>query len=219
MGEVKEIITIDTDNDNFLNDRADEIDTRKENNLLREITLNLKETIRANKLSALSAPQIGYKKRVFCINFGKDIKTFINPVLTNVKGLEISKEICSSLPGKTYIRPRHNEIMFISQTPLGKTESLKLLGMSAKVFQHQLDHLDGLLLSDVGLEVGDDFLNASKEDQAEVIKMYLESLDIKQKEISKEIQEDEELNQVSKAIDFMSGVAKGDIKLVKRKEN
>lgn len=215
---MKRIIKVNSKKSDILNNRSDEIDVRKEGQLTREITLALKDAIREKNLNALSAPQLGYSKRIFCIRFGKEIKTFINPILTNVGGLEMSKETCSSIPNKTYIRPRHNEVTFICQTPLGKIESLKLVGLAARVFQHQLDHLDGLLLNDVGLEVEDDFFNASEEERGEVINAYLESLDLKQKEIDKEIEEDKDLKQVSDAIKFMTSVAKGETKLVKQEK-
>lgn len=202
-----------------LSERAEEIDTRKENSLLREIIIKLKQTIKENNLPGLSAPQIGYNKRVFCINFKGDVRTFINPVITEIKGLEMSKEECPSLPGRLFIRPRHNKVSAIYQTPLGKTESRTFIGLAARLFQHEIDHLDGLLLSDIGLEIDEAFESATDDERAEVIKMYLESLDIKQKGLEKDIEETPELKQVSDAIKFMEGVQKGEIKLVKHDEN
>lgn len=201
-----------------LGERAEEIDTRKENALLREIILALKKAIKENNMPGLSAPQLGYNKRIFCINFKGDVRTFVNPVITEIKGLEMSKEQCSSIPDKTFIRPRHTKVSAIYQTPLGKTESRTFIGLAAKLFQHEIDHLDGLLLSDVGLEIDDDFEKATDDERAEIIKMYLESLDIKQKEVEKEIEETPELKQVSDAIKFMEGVSKGEIKLAKPEE-
>jgi hypothetical protein len=87
------------------------------------------------------------------------------------------------------------------------------MGVAAKVFQHEMDHLDGLLLSDIGLEIDEMFDNATEEERMEVINMYLDSLDIKQKEIDKEIQEDEELKKISDGIDFMTKVQKGEVQL------
>jgi peptide deformylase len=193
--------------------RADEIDVRKENKEVRDITVALKNAVREHNLTSLSANQIGFTKRVFVINFNGDIRTFINPVITQVKGFELSRETCSSIPDKTFIRPRHNDIMVMYQTPLGKIESKQFMGVAAKVFQHEMDHLDGLLLSDIGLEIDEMFDNATEEERMEVINMYLDSLDIKQKEIDKEIQEDEELKKISDGIDFMTKVQKGEVQL------
>ena len=207
---VKEIIT-DLEK---LSDRCDEIDVRKENQLMRDIILDLKQTLRENPTGVgLAANQIGYDKRIFIINFNGDLRTFINPVISQVKGFTLNRESCLSLPGKSFIRPRYNEINVIYQTPLGKTESRKIVGLAAYVFQHELDHLDGLTLADIGLEVGEDFDKASEEEKNEVINAYLDSLDIKQKQVEKEIQEDETLKKTSDAINFIEKLQKGKVEL------
>jgi len=193
--------------------RADEVDVRKENSLIREIVVELKKTIRENNLTSLSSTQLGYDKRVFVINFNGELRAFVNPVITEVKGFELSRETCPSIPDKTFIRPRHNDIRVMYQTPLGKIESKQFLGLAAKIFQHEIDHLDGLLLSDIGLEIDDDFDNASDEDKMKVIQMYLDSLDIRQKEMNKEIDNDKELKQLSDGIKFMEKVKKGEVQI------
>ena len=207
---MKEIIT-DVD---LLSQRSDEIDVRKDNALMREIILELKDTLRNHKDGVgLAAPQIGYNKRIFVINFNGDIRTFINPVISQTKGLTLSKEGCLSLPGKQYIRPRNNDISAVYQTPLGKIESRRFVGFAAEVFQHELDHLDGLLISDIGLELDENWDKADEEEKAQIIKMYMESLDLKQKDVNQEIEEDKDLKQMSDAIKFMEGVATGKVQL------
>lgn len=207
---IKEIIT----DLNQLSERADEIDVRKENNEMREIILDLKQTLREHKNGVgLAAPQIGYNKRIFVVNFNGDIRSFINPVITQAKGLTINREGCLSLPGKEYLRPRNTEITVIYQTPLGKTESRKIFGMAAFVFQHELDHLDGITLADIGLQLDDNFDKASDEEKNELIKAYMDSLDIKQKDAEKEIEENPQLKQQADAIKFMEALQKGEVEL------
>lgn len=212
---IKEIIT-DVEQ---LSIRCDEIDIRKENDLMRSIILDLKETLREHKNGVgLSANQIGYNKRIFIINFNGDYRSFVNPIIIDVKGLSMSREGCLSIPGKEYIRPRHNDIKVMYQTPLGKTETKRFFGMAAYVFQHELDHLDGLLLSDVGLEITEEFDKATEEEKTQIINMYLDSLDIKQKEIQKEIEEDKDLRETRDAIKFMEAVQKGEVSVEMLKE-
>lgn len=190
-----------------LSDWSVEIDTRKEGKLLQEIVLALKETMRENKLESLSAPQIGYKRRVLCIKFGdNDYRTFINPAIENNVGITMSRETCTSIPGKTFIIPRFNKIKFFFTTPLGKVESANLAGRAAYVFQHALDHLNGMLVEDIGLEIDEMFDNATDEEREEVIKMYAESLDIRMKELHEEIQNDSELHDLDDAIKFIRSV-------------
>ena len=198
---------------NALSVRSDEIDTKKENALLREIILKLKETISDNNLTGLAAPQLGYYKRVFVINFKGKLQTYINPVIASMKGMELSKEESPSFPGKRFLRPRSGEIKIMFQNPMGKAQSQKLVGLAAVIFQELIDHLDGLLLPDVGLEIDDDFDNASDEERAEVINSYLDSLDIAHKSLKEEINSDPEAKQISDAVDFMTSVKRGETKI------
>ena len=63
------------------------------------IITKIKEVMEADEtLIALSAPQIGINKRIFCLRFNDQIKTFINPIITKKKGLNIVIETCASMP-------------------------------------------------------------------------------------------------------------------------
>ena len=200
-----------------LSTRSDEIDIRKENSTMREIVASLKEVVRAKQLKGLAAPQIGYNKRIFVINYKGDIRTYINPIITKAKGFQLSKEGCPSIPDKVFIRPRNNEIEVTFQTPLGKILSQKLLGLSAIVFQELLDHLDGLLLNDIGLEIDNDFEQASDEEREQVIDAYLDTLDIAHKHAEKEIESNPELKQMDDAVKFMHAVQRGEVELKEEK--
>ena len=213
FADAKDILTIDTEDNEKLLSRSDEINTTNDGNLQREITAALKKTIEKNNLTALSANAIGYDKRIFCIKFDEEIKTFINPVIMKAEGLQLSREKCTSIPGKEFIVPRNTTLNVIYQRPMGKIESRQIVGLAAFIFQHELQHLDGVLLSDFALEIDDEWDKATDEERQEVINYYLDSLDIKAKELDKEIQEDPELKKVSDAIDFMTSVYKGETKL------
>ena len=199
-----------------LSERAEEIDTLREGQLLQEIVKYLKRTLRKREdLFALSAPAIGYNKRVFCMKFENDqVKTFINPIIESYSpnGMQLSREKCSSIPGKEYIRVRNNDIRVMYQKPTGEAESNRLLGKAALVFEHEMDHLEGVLISDIGLEVIPEFDEASEEERTEVIREYLDSLDIRLKKANEEIENDPELKQIDDATKFMTGILTGEIK-------
>ena len=215
MKLVKDIITDELQ----LSERAVEIDVRTQATEMREIIKALKDTMREKGLSSLSAPAIGYNRRIFCIDFkDSEIKTFINPIIAQAKGMQLSIEKCVCIPDKEFMRPRNNDLMIIYQRPTGQIENRQIVGMSAIVFQHELDHLDGLLLSDVGIEIDEDFHNATEEEQQEIINAYLDALDIKKKEIDTEINTTPELTQLSDGIDFMESVYKGETKIEPIKE-
>lgn len=192
--------------------RAQEINREKDGKLLREITANIKKTMRKNGLTSLSAPGIGYNKRVFCIDFSdQEIKTFINPVITNAEGLQLAKEICSSIPGKEYIRPRNTTVDIIYETPTGKIKTNRFSDVAAFVIQHEIDHLECVTLEDIGLEIESDFEEATQDERNEIINMYLDSLDLRQKDLDTEIESDGELKVVSERLKFTEALAKGEI--------
>ena len=210
MDYVKDIIVDETE----LSDWSVEIDPHKEGKLSQEIILSLKETMRKNNLQYLTAPQIGYKRRIFCMRFGdKDYRTFINPLIDNNSNITFSRETCASIPDKEFIIPRFNKIKFYFTTPLNKVESATLVGRAAHVFQHALDHLNGMLTSDIGLEIDELFDNATDEEREELLKMYAESLDLVQKELTKQVSEDKELSDIEDAVKFMNSVKTGETTL------
>lgn len=194
-----------------LSERCDEFDLSKKNKDVQEIVLKLKNTIRANEgMLGLSANQIGYDKRIICLNFEGNIRTFINPIITNAGPLTLSRETCHSEPGKEYIRLRHTSINVTYQTPLGKIDSIQLVGVASIIMQHHIDHLDGLMLSDIGLEIDEEFDKASEEEQQEVIDAYLDSLDLCKEQIKQDIENDEDAKQLRDGIRFIESVQKGE---------
>lgn len=210
--EIKSIITDLSELDKL--GRAEEIDLIKENKLVREITLNLKKRMKKDNLVSLSAPAIGYNKRIFCIDFSDlEIKTFINPLLTHAEGLELTREVCSSIPGKEFIRPRNSVIDVIYQTPTGQIKSNQFKGLAATVVQHEIDHLEGLTLADIGLEIDSDFDEATDDERFEIINMYLESLDITKDQLQNDFENDELLKKEYEADKFMEMLGSGKIKL------
>ena len=82
-----------------------------------------------------------------------------------------------------------------------------------------MNHLDGALISDIGLEITEEYEKASEEEKSELIKAYLESLDLKAKELNKEIEEDKDLKQINDAIKFTEGLVKGEVEVETEKFN
>ena len=200
--------------------RAEEVHLTKENKLMREIVANIKRTMRKNGLASLSAPAIGYNKRIFCIDFSdQEIKTFINPLLTRAEGLELTREVCSSIPGKEFIRPRNKLVEIIFQTPTGTIKTRIFKGVAASVIQHEMDHLEGITLADIGLEIEPDFDEATDEERFEIINMYMDSLDITREDLIKDFSQDEDMRKSYEADKFMEMLAQGKIELQKVQED
>lgn len=192
--------------------RAQEISRENEDELLKEIIANIKKTMKKNNLVSLSAPGIGYNKRVFCVDFSdNEIKTFINPVITNKTEMKLAREICSSLPDEEYLLPRHYEVDIIYETPSGKIKTNRFKDVAAYVMQHEVDHLEGVTIKDIGLELDPDFDDATDEERQEIISMYLDSLLKRQSLLEEEINSNSELKTVSDRLKFSEMLAKGEI--------
>lgn len=199
--------------------RAEEIDTQKENKLVREIVSKIKRTMRKNNLTSLSAPALGYNKRIFCVDYSdNEIKTYINPVVSLREGIHLSREVCSSIPGKEYIIPRNNVINIYYQRPNGEVKIQEFKGLASNVLQHEIDHLEGITLDDMGLEIDNDFDEATDEERLEIVNMYLDSLDIMLKDVKEDIENNEELKVISDRLNFTEAVVSGKVKLMKEED-
>ena len=211
---VKEIIT----DLKLLEDRADEINIKSNKKLVKKIICDLKDTIRAGNHFALAAPQIGYNARIICLNFKGDLRIFINPIIAKSEGVKLSREMTPSIPGKEYIIPRNPTIICMYQTLLNhQGEANKFLDQAAFAFQQANDCLNGVHLNDLGLEIDENFDKATDEEREELLGFYLNThLKSLEKELNKEISENEELNQIAKAAEFMEKVQTGEVTLMKK---
>lgn len=182
-----------------------------------EIISKLKEVMENDKeLLALSAPQIGINKRIFCLRFSDQIKTFINPIITKKKGLNIVVETCASMPGKEIVIGRPEEITVVYYNDEFKYEDNKLIGASASLFDQQAQILDGILPSELGLV--SDIENDGKiedADLAEIIHFYKDTfLPSKLQSLKQAIESDDEAAKTFNQLKFTEGVINGRIAVV-----
>lgn len=97
----------------------------------------------------LAAPQIGKNLRICVIEIDDVIKNFINPKITSASDEKILfEEGCLSLPGEFFAIERSEQVTvrYIDET--GKDKKLRARGLWAICLQHELDHLDGILICD-----------------------------------------------------------------------
>ena len=186
-----------------------------------EIISKIKEVMEANtELLALAAPQIGINKRIFCLRFNDQIKTFINPIITKKKGLNIVIETCASLPGKEIVIGRPEEITVVYYNEEFTYEDNKLIGVAASMFDQQAQILDGVLPSELGL-VSDIIEDGKIEetDLAEIIPFYKDTfLPSRLAGLKQVIEEDDEATQAFNHLKFTEGVINGRIAIVEPEE-
>jgi peptide deformylase len=110
---------------------------------------DMQETVKAAKGAGLAAPQVGRSERLCLALLGKKMMPLINPkIMMMSKEQSIAEEGCLSLPEIWIQVARSEEIVVSFLTPEGKARELKLVGWDARVAQHEIDHLDGVLITD-----------------------------------------------------------------------
>lgn len=118
-----------------------------------EIIKKLADSLKQNPDGiGLSAPQIGINKRVFIIGFPSDGKqifwSFVNPeIIRKEEPYIVRDEGCLSFPNIFVDTIRYKKIEYADEITTSKHLD-KLEGIRALVFQHELDHLDGILMFD-----------------------------------------------------------------------
>ena len=170
---------------------------------------------------ALSAPQIGINKRIFCLRFNDQIKTFINPIITKKKGLNITIETCASMPGKEIVIGRPEEITVVYYNDDFKYEDNKLLGAAASLFDQQAQLLDGVLPGELGLvsDIEEDG-KIEESDLETIIPFYKDTfLPSRLASLRKVIDEDEDTIKSFKQLKFTEEVINGRIAVIESKED
>lgn len=94
----------------------------------------------------LAAPQVGVGKRVFVYDIGEGPGTIVNPVIEESGGEWAFEEGCLSIPGLSWEIVRPKEVHLVGRDLDGNEVSIEADELVARCFQHELDHLDGVLL-------------------------------------------------------------------------
>jgi peptide deformylase len=110
---------------------------------------DLTETMLEAPGAGLAANQIGVPLRV-CVVKGDEnqIWGLVNPVIVKAEGSQVGYEGCLSKPGWVGEVERHEAVVVKGLNRHGKEVRIKSTGFTARAFQHELDHLDGVLFTD-----------------------------------------------------------------------
>jgi peptide deformylase len=98
----------------------------------------------------LAAPQIGASLRLMVVGDeeGRGVQALVNPVIVEQGGSVTAEEGCLSLPGVFAPVSRAEWVTLQAQDLEGAPMSIRARGLRARVFQHEIDHLDGVLFID-----------------------------------------------------------------------
>ena len=113
---------------------------------------DLLATMREAHGVGLAAPQVGVLKRLFAFDLGEDEETgehpfgvIVNPEIIRAEGEQTGDEGCLSFPGLYYECSRAMDVELRAQDVYGRPIEVSGSGMAARCFQHEIDHLDGVL--------------------------------------------------------------------------
>ena len=123
------------------------------------------ETMHAARGVGLAAPQIAQSIRLFVAEFEDHKVAMVNPEIVKAEGEELGTEGCLSIPG--YIGEnirRAEKVVVKGQDVRGKNIRVSAEGWFARVLQHEIDHLDGILFLD-RLERPEDLHEISEDEQ------------------------------------------------------
>jgi peptide deformylase len=121
---------------------------------VKKYALDMIETMKNSNGVGLAAPQIGCNIRLIVIEYKKNSITMINPIIQKKSILEnVSEEGCLSIPGTFGNVKRHTNIVVEMTDLSGNKQTIKAKGMFARIIQHEIDHLDGVLFTDKVLKL------------------------------------------------------------------
>jgi peptide deformylase len=121
------------------------------------------ETMYAAPGIGLAGPQVGVSLRLFVVDItsGQDVsalQTYINPEIVSTEGRMRTDEGCLSVVGVTGVTPRAERVVLRGLNRDGNPVEVEADGLLARAFQHEVDHLDGMLFFDRMGVVGRDLM-------------------------------------------------------------
>lgn len=116
--------------------------------VIRELMDSMAEVMYTYRGIGLAAPQVGMLWRVIIADVGEGLITLVNPEILQKDGNDRLQEGCLSLPDFEVDVERKHSIFVRGIDANGKEASLELAGLIARVIQHEIDHLNGVLITD-----------------------------------------------------------------------
>jgi len=114
---------------------------------------DMRDTLEGAQGVGLAAPQVNEDLKV-CLALNvetEEVRVYINPVVKRAEGEEIAEEGCLSFDGLVGLVPRATKIWVKYQDEALRSRSAVLEGLSARILQHEIDHLNGVTIKDTSL--------------------------------------------------------------------
>ena len=116
---------------------------------IRKLIAHMKRVMTENRGVGLAAPQIGISSRVIVVQIPKKILGFINPKIVRKSAEKsVGEEGCLSVPGIFIPIKRSVAVEVECETSEGERVRIRAKGLVARIFQHEIDHIEGKLIVD-----------------------------------------------------------------------
>jgi peptide deformylase len=124
---------------------------------VRKLAADMRDTMAAARGVGIAAPQVGVGRRLIVISLPKEYEddypeglelVLVNPELARFGGEQIGDEGCLSIPGWAGEVTRYQRVTVRALNLTGAETKVKATGYLARVLQHEIDHLDGILFTD-----------------------------------------------------------------------
>ena len=116
---------------------------------LHKLLDDMRDTLIESNGVGLAAPQVGILRRVVLVDTGEEILELVNPVMLETDGEDVGPEGCLSVPGKYGLVKRPYYAKVRAQDRLGDWYEAEGEELIARCFCHELDHLDGIVYTEV----------------------------------------------------------------------
>ncbi|MEA2646164.1 MAG: peptide deformylase [Chloroflexota bacterium] len=115
---------------------------------VRHLIDDMVDTMRDAPGIGLAAPQVGVLLRVIVCEVDENLHVLVNPEIVRAEGEQVADEGCLSIPGYLGEVKRAMKVVVKGKNRNGKDVRIKAEGLLARCFQHEIDHVDGVLFTD-----------------------------------------------------------------------
>jgi peptide deformylase len=126
--------------------KAEQVDRIDDN--ICSFVRDMEHTMRSVKAVGLAANQVGVPKKIIVMDDNQTIINVINPEIIKTTGSTNSEEGCLSLPGDMWKIKRAKKVVLRGMNIKGEKIEIRAVGLLARIIQHEVDHLNGILIKD-----------------------------------------------------------------------
>lgn len=131
----------------------------------RQLITDMIETMYDAAGVGLAGPQVFVKQRLFVYDIGEGADALINPEVVEAEGEEVGVEGCLSIPRLQGEVPRYTRLVVTGLNRKGRPVRIEATDFLARVFQHEIDHLNGVLFTDKAVKDSLHWITEDQEDE------------------------------------------------------